>query len=127
MSPPRAERYTFFYDDDCGFCTRLARRAAGLGLRIVPLASREAQERLGFMSEEERLASSHLVTPEGMVYSGAHGMLVGLAVVAPRLLPILWAYRGIPGLAWILEDAYRWVARNRYLFGGSCGVNRDAS
>jgi predicted DCC family thiol-disulfide oxidoreductase YuxK len=77
---------TLFYDADCGFC----RATAGVvlawdrnqRLRPVPLQDESASEQLSDLSEEERMASWHLVEPGGSRHSGG-------AALAPlfRILP----------------------------------------
>jgi predicted DCC family thiol-disulfide oxidoreductase YuxK len=101
------------YDDDCGFCKRLLSKflawdRRGL-LRPVALQDPEADRLLGEMAEERKMASWHLVTPDGEVRSGG-------AAIAPllRLLPggaaPAWIVDRIPTLT---DRSYRWVAANR--------------
>jgi predicted DCC family thiol-disulfide oxidoreductase YuxK len=78
-------------------------------LRPVPLRGPEADERLADLGETERMASWHLVSPDGSRRSGG-------AAIAPllRLLPAGAAPAAIfarfPGLT---DRGYRWVAENR--------------
>jgi predicted DCC family thiol-disulfide oxidoreductase YuxK len=82
-------------------------------VRPVALQSPEAERLLGGMSEEERLASWHLVTPGGEVCSAG-----AAAVPLLRLLP-----GGGPPAALLerfpaaTERAYHWVAQHRGAFG----------
>ena len=107
------DRTIVLYDSDCGFCKRMLAKFLlwdrGRRLRPVALQSDEAGGLLAGMPEDERMASWHLVTPDGSVRSGGEA-------VAPllRLLP------GGSPLAWIAERlsgpvdrGYRWVAANR--------------
>jgi predicted DCC family thiol-disulfide oxidoreductase YuxK len=107
------ERATVLYDDDCGFCKRLLSKFLAWDrdrrLRPVALQDPEADRLLEGMPEAERMASWHLVSPDGSVRSGG-------AAVAPllRMLPggpaPARAVEWIPGTT---DRAYRWVARNR--------------
>jgi predicted DCC family thiol-disulfide oxidoreductase YuxK len=111
MVPP--ERWTLLYDAECRFC----RWSLGWilrwdrGRRLAPLALQDpaAVELLPEMDESERMASWHLVGPDGSVASGG-------SAAAPLL-------RLLPGGRWLgavaarapgtVDAAYGWVTRNR--------------
>lgn len=113
QEPPaarRIERPLVLYDVDCGFCrwTTAGLLALDRAGRLEPMAIQDAAaaELLSGMDEESRLASWHLVTPDGRVRSA------GTALVA--LVPAL---RGRPAPrriarvpAWLAELAYALVA-----------------
>jgi predicted DCC family thiol-disulfide oxidoreductase YuxK len=115
------DRHLVLYDEDCGFCRwsldRLLRWDRSGRLRAAPIQSEEGDRLLADLSERGRLASWHLVAPDGHRYSGG-------AAIAPtaRLLPA-----GAPVAS--LADAfprstdrlYRWVARNRDSLGRRLG------
>ena len=88
------ERHIVFYDEDCGFCRwsvdRLLRWDRRGLLRATPIQGEEADRLLTDLREEDRLASWHLVAPDGGRYSGG-------AAAGPlaRLLPA-----GAPSLSW---------------------------
>jgi predicted DCC family thiol-disulfide oxidoreductase YuxK len=101
------------YDGDCGFCRWVLARLLAWDragkLRPLEIQSNEGETLLAALRPDRRLASWHLVSPSGRLYSGG-------AAVAPlmRLLP------GARSLAWLAarspaltEGAYRWVAENR--------------
>jgi predicted DCC family thiol-disulfide oxidoreductase YuxK len=128
MHHPPMRSATLLYDADCGFCRwSLAkilawdRRGA---LRPVSLQSEEADELLRGMPEEQRMASWHLVDPEGELHSAGAGL--------PPLLRLLPG--GAPAAALaaraprLTERGYRWVAGHRSLFGRliSDGAKRRA-
>ncbi len=110
---PTVHRPVVLYDDDCGFCKRLLSKFLAWDrrgvLRPVALQDPEADRLLGEMATERKMASWHLVTPDGEVRSGG-------AAVAPllRLLPgggaPAWLVDRIPTLT---DRSYRWVAENR--------------
>lgn len=106
-----------FYDSDCGFC----RWSLGLLLRLdrdhrlapVKLSSPEADRFLGDLTEEQRTASWHLVSPGGQRWSAGSA-----------LAPVARLLRGGSGPAALLERAprladrgYDWVAAHRGTLG----------
>ena len=115
---PENARATVLYDRDCGFCRWTLARLLALDrahrLRPVALQSPEGRRLLPDMSEEQRLASAHVVTPDGHVYSGGDAVTPLL-----RHLPAgrpLSAVAGLaPGGLW--RAGYAWVAGRRGVFG----------
>lgn len=112
-----SEPFLVLYDRDCGFCRwSLAKLLAWdrrRRLRPVAVQEPEAARLLAVMSEEERMASWHLVGPEGEVRSAG-------AALGP-LLRLLPGGRPLGALAQRLprtsELGYGWVARRRGLLG----------
>ncbi len=118
--------HVLLYDADCGFCRWAVRRVLGWDrgrrVRACALQDPEAARWLGGLPEEVRMASWHLVDPEGRVASG--GRAVGpLLRLLPFGRPLAALVDAFPG---VTEAAYRWVARHRsrlgrFVRGGSCG------
>ena len=114
----RAEGGTLFYDADCGLCRWTAAKVAAWDrrgvIRLVPLQdSHEADRLLGPMDEQTRMASWHLVTADGRVWSAGDG-------VAPllRLLPGGGPVaRVASALRPVTRRAYDFVAAHRAAFG----------
>ena len=105
------------YDGDCGFCRFwLARWRRRLGDRVeyLPLQDPQVAERFPHLSTAQLTRAVHLVEPDGRVYSGAHAVFRALALGGSRI-PV-WAYRYVPGFAFVSEAAYRLVADHRPLF-----------
>jgi predicted DCC family thiol-disulfide oxidoreductase YuxK len=110
---PVGESWTVVYDGDCGFCkwllASLLRWDRAERLRPVALQSKDATELLGDLDTAERMASWHLVSPDGKRLSGG-------AAIAPllRLLPggavAAAPFALLPGLT---DRGYRWVAAHR--------------
>jgi predicted DCC family thiol-disulfide oxidoreductase YuxK len=106
-----------FYDSDCGFCrwslALLLRLDRKRRLRPVELTSPRADELLSDLTHDRRMASWHLVAPDGRRWSG------GLAL-APvlRLVPagglLAAALDRVPALA---QRGYDWVAAHRSSLG----------
>ena len=116
-----ASRTVILYDQDCGFCRWSLDRILAWDregrLRPVPLQDPEADRLLAGMDREERMASWHLVGPDGRVYS-AGAAVAPLARLLPAGAPIAAVARSLPGLT---ERAYRLVARNSDRFGRFLG------
>jgi predicted DCC family thiol-disulfide oxidoreductase YuxK len=109
------ERWTVFYDGECGLCKWLL---AGLLLRdrerrLVPVAlqRREAEELLSDLTLEERMASFHLISPSGERFSGGAAMPALLRLLPGGARPAALFAR-FPSAT---DHAYRWVAENRAL------------
>jgi predicted DCC family thiol-disulfide oxidoreductase YuxK len=110
-------RATVLYDSDCGFCrwslAKLLRWDRHNFLRPVALQDPEAASLLPGMSEEERLASWHLVDPSGEVHS-AGAALPWLLRLLPGGAPLAVLAARAPRLR---DRGYRWVAEHRSWFG----------
>ena len=82
--------------------------------RIDGLPSREAAARFPEIPAEELARAVQLVEPDGRVFSGAAAVFRALSrAPGGALLP--WFYEHVPGLAYIAEGAYSFVARRRAL------------
>jgi predicted DCC family thiol-disulfide oxidoreductase YuxK len=102
-------RPVLLYDSDCRFCRFVARTILRLDrderVAFLPLGDPEAAALLPELSETERMASIHLVEPDGRRFSR------GAALT--RLIRRL----GLPAPAKALGHAYDPIARNRSKFG----------
>jgi predicted DCC family thiol-disulfide oxidoreductase YuxK len=105
--------YTVLYDADCGFCRwsldkLLAWDRAGR-LRPVAIQSDEGARLLEPLTPEARLDSWHLVTPDGVIYSGG-AALAPLARLLPQGTPLAVLFAAFPR---VTDRGYRFVARHR--------------
>ena len=104
------------YDEDCGLCRWVLAKVLAWdrrrALRPVAIQSAEGGELLADLSEEQRLASWHLIR-EGHRYS-AGGAFPPLLVLLPGGRPLARLAKGRSGAT---ERAYRLVADNRSAFG----------
>jgi predicted DCC family thiol-disulfide oxidoreductase YuxK len=106
-------RAVILFDNDCGFCrwslSRLLAWDRHGRLRPVALQSEQADDLLMGMDRERKMASWHLVAPNGRTYSGGEAV--------PQLARLLPAGASIAALASAFprttDRAYRWVARHR--------------
>jgi predicted DCC family thiol-disulfide oxidoreductase YuxK len=110
------------YDDDCGFCRwateRIVRWDRRGRLVARPIQGDDGDRLLHWVSPEARLASWHLATPDGRLYSGG-------AAVAPlaRLLPFGAVIAALASrFPRTTERLYRLVARNRGRLGRAVGA-----
>jgi predicted DCC family thiol-disulfide oxidoreductase YuxK len=115
------ERHVVIYDEDCGFCRwaldRLLRWDRRENLRAAPIQSEEGDELLADLTEQERLASWHLITPNGRRYSG--GAAAGpMARLLPAGAPVAFLAETFPRTT---DRVYGWVARNRDSLGRRLG------
>jgi predicted DCC family thiol-disulfide oxidoreductase YuxK len=105
------------YDPDCGFCrvcvAVVLRWDRDRRLRPVSLASTDGIERLPGMPEGERMASWHLVLPDGAVHS-AGAAFSPLFRLLPGGAPLARLTDRFPEAA---ERGYRFVADHRTAFG----------
>jgi predicted DCC family thiol-disulfide oxidoreductase YuxK len=111
------ERPVVLYDADCGFCRACVAAVLALDrrrrLRPLALQNPEARRLLPGLSDEERMASWHLVAPAGEVTSSG-------AAFAPLLRqlpfgdPLAALFARFPRAA---ERGYRWVAEHRGAIG----------
>ena len=114
------------YDADCGFCRWSADKILAWDLhhrlRPVALQDPEADGLLSSIERERRMASWHLVTPDGRIFSA------GAAVPElMRLLPGGFPAAFIAGLApRPTEMAYRLVSNHRGQLASLIGPKRRA-
>ena len=105
------------YDRDCGFCRWSLGKVLAWDrrgrLRPVALQDPEAERLLAGMGEEERMASWHLVTPDGEVRS-AGAAFPPLFRILPGASPLAAIAERLPRLT---ERGYRLVAGNRDALG----------
>lgn len=91
--------YRFYWDSECRACRALKGLYQGLDwfnrITFVPLNSDPAEIDLGHLAYEERISCSHLVTPEGQVFSAGAAM-VRMLNLLPLLSPFVFLFRLLP-------------------------------
>ncbi len=112
---------TVLYDEDCGFCRwsiTSIRAAAGPGsLAYVPIRGEEGDRLLAAVPRGRRLASWHLATADGRIWSAG-------AAVPALLRQTGWGGLIAPvfeAFPQATERAYGWVARHRAQLGALLG------
>jgi predicted DCC family thiol-disulfide oxidoreductase YuxK len=108
------------YDGHCNLCTngarRLARWARPGSLELVDFQQSGALERFPGLTYEQCMQAMQLVEPNGRIRHGADAVVASLLT---RGWPFAWArLYYVPGLRFMADSAYAWVARNRYRFMG---------
>jgi predicted DCC family thiol-disulfide oxidoreductase YuxK len=109
-----------FFDGACGFCTRsrnfLVRLNRTGNLRTEPFQAAGSAHRLGI--PEARLGESvWWLDDSGAVCGGAQAANEALSAALGTRLPLL-IFR-VPGVRFVQEAIYRWVADHRYRFPGT--------
>lgn len=124
-------RAAVLYDGQCAFCRKsvaILRRLDWLGrLRYVDARdSGSLPENARAFAPERLLEEMHLLTPEG---GRVHHGFAAFRWMAWRL-PLLWPaapFLYLPGVPWLGQKLYLWVARNRFdlvpCHGGVCTLN----
>jgi predicted DCC family thiol-disulfide oxidoreductase YuxK len=120
------ESTVILYDADCGFCRWSADKILAWDfhhrLRPVALQDPEADRLLAGMDRQRRMASWHLVTPDGRI-SSAGAAIPELMRLLPGGLPVAFIAGLAPGPT---EMAYRFVANHRDRLASLIGPNRRA-
>jgi predicted DCC family thiol-disulfide oxidoreductase YuxK len=111
---------TLFFDGACGMCTRsrdLLLKLDRTGrLRTATLQRPGTAQRLG-------VAPAHLLDAvrwrdsSGAVYAGAEAVNAAVSAAIGSRIPLA-LYR-LPGVRFIQDVVYRWVAAHRYKFPGT--------
>ena len=119
----RHARGWLFFDEDCGFCTRIARTLepilARRGMAVAALQDPRVGALLG-MSRQELLRELRFLWSDGRQYGGADAV-VAVAREIWWARPVVWISK-LPGMMKLLHAAYGWVAAHR-----SCGAAQCAT
>ncbi len=121
---PRPAKPLMVYDGDCGFCRLWIKRWRFLtGEKVDYRPYQEAAGLFPEISKDQFQKAVQLIEPDGKVSSGAQAVFRGLSFRSG------WgwlsrAYEQFPGLAFVSEKAYGFVASHRNWFSraGSCGL-----
>jgi predicted DCC family thiol-disulfide oxidoreductase YuxK len=106
-------RTVILYDADCGFCKWVTAKVLAWDrsrrLRPVALQDPGAGDLLGGMNPERKMASWHLVSPAGHVYSAGSGFPPLLRLLpGGRLLAVVTAT-----FPWLTDRVYGFVSARR--------------
>jgi predicted DCC family thiol-disulfide oxidoreductase YuxK len=111
---------TLFFDGACGMCTRSRDLLVKLNrtgeVVTEPLQKPGTADRLG-IPEDRLMQSIWWLGSSGEVYSGAEAANAAVSAALGITVPLL-IYR-IPGMRWLQNAVYRWVADHRYKFPGT--------
>lgn len=108
------------YDGHCNLCTNGARRlerwARPGSLELVDFQQPGVLVRFPELTYEQCMQAMQLVEPNGHIRHGADAVVAALLT---RGWPFFWArLYYVPGLRFVADRAYAWIARNRYRFMG---------
>lgn len=113
------------FDGVCPMCLKIVSMMRPVweprGVEFVPLQAEWVRRRLD-LPEAELLLEMRVFSPSGHVLSGAdaHGHMWSLVW---WLWP-LWLATKLPGVHWLINVTYRWVAANRFkLIPGMSGCD----
>jgi predicted DCC family thiol-disulfide oxidoreductase YuxK len=112
------------YDGACVFCTAQAERVKRIsGGRIAVRPLQEALADVPWVDPDEAIQALHLVDRDGRSYAGAAAVVRLLRLTRPALGLLVLPYH-LPGVRWLAERAYAFVANRRYAIAGR--VDADA-
>lgn len=108
---------TAIYDGYCVFCKQSKRVIQALDwlkrIEFLDLHNwNEVEQRYPQLNFEQAMGQMHVVTPDGQLiggFVGARRLLCELPLGFP-----LWLILNIPGVSWLGDRVYRWIAANRY-------------
>ncbi len=112
-------RALLIFDGDCGICTasvNVMRRWIRPDVDVEPFQWVEL-ERYG-LTEAQCAQAVQFVAPDGQVISGSRAVMAMLRT-APQPWPILGTIGDLPGVSWVADRTYRWIAANRERLPGS--------
>jgi predicted DCC family thiol-disulfide oxidoreductase YuxK len=108
------------FDGQCEFCRAQAERLAG-GSPVIRLRSFHDEGVLDDYPDltfEMCMESMKLIERDGTMYDGAEALLRALAIRRRALGKIPLTLYRVPGVRWIVDRAYAWIAKNRYRIMG---------
>lgn len=119
--------HTLLYDGNCPFCLGIIDRWRGTlesrGFALAPLQTDWVRNRLS-MPEEELLKEMRLLTADEKVFGGVDAYMF-------IWREIWWCYpfwflAHVPGVRFLMDIAYRWVAKNRMCLSGACSLTNES-
>lgn len=114
--------YTLVYDGACRVCNRLVtvlrKWDREQALEILPSQNTQVYARFPWIPAAAYAEAVQLVGPGGRTWQGAGAIDQMLNHVLPRGKLLGWVFK-IPILGDLIDQFYRWFARNRYRLG--CG------
>jgi predicted DCC family thiol-disulfide oxidoreductase YuxK len=118
VNPPRDGIAVILYDGECRLCTAQAKNLSRLGRgKVVSRALQTELIKFPGLAEQDAKREIKLITKDGAVFGGAEAVVQLVNLGQPVLGKLLYPYY-IPGIRWLADKTYAWVARNRYrLFG----------
>jgi predicted DCC family thiol-disulfide oxidoreductase YuxK len=120
------DHWVVLFDQDCGFCRWATGKLLAWDrrgrLRAVALADPEAERLFPGMDRERRMASWHVLGPDGGVRSGGRAVAPLLRLL-PAGAPLAAVATAFPRTT---DRLYEWTARHRERLGSLLGAQRCA-
>ncbi|HET6776560.1 MAG TPA: DCC1-like thiol-disulfide oxidoreductase family protein [Actinomycetota bacterium] len=120
------DRAVVLYDEDCGFCRWATGRVLAWDrrnrIRAVALQDPEAERLLPGIDHERRMASWHVLGPDGRVWSAGRAAAPLLRLL-PAGAPLAALAAAFPRTT---DRLYDWTARHRGRLGALLGARRCA-
>ena len=124
---------TILYDGACGLCRASVARVRRMDphglIETLDLHDSTVATRFPQVDQEEAMRLMQAVDPAGRVYSGADAWArMGLVM---RGWKLIFSLILVPGIHWVAQRVYGWIARNRYRWnpelceGGTCALHLD--
>jgi predicted DCC family thiol-disulfide oxidoreductase YuxK len=124
---------TVLYDGACSLCrasvARVRRMDPRSRIELLNVHDARVGQRFPQVNIQEAMRLMQAVDPRGRVYSGADAWArIGLALPGWKL--IAWLLL-VPGIHFVAQHFYTWVARNRYRWNrdlcqdGTCALHID--
>jgi predicted DCC family thiol-disulfide oxidoreductase YuxK len=108
--------HVVLFDGHCAFCraqaARLARWAGRGAVELRDFQEDGVLDAFPTLTHEACMKAMHLVAHDGRVFVGAEAVARAM-MTAWWLWPFAWVYY-VPGVRWLAERAYAWIARRRY-------------
>jgi predicted DCC family thiol-disulfide oxidoreductase YuxK len=117
---------TAIYDGECVLCNQTKRIVTVLDwlhrVEFLDLHNWNAVEtRYPQLTYEQTMGQMHVVTPDGQLMGGFEGMR-RLMRDLPLAYPF-WLILHLPGMNWVGNKVYRFIAHNRYRINRFFGVD----
>lgn len=121
IPPSGSPRVVFYYDATCGLCVRSARWVQAVDRRgrvqFLALDSPGALAALGITQQQAQATAWVMRGTERLRGAGAVNAVLD-ALVSAHFRGFSAIYR-VPGIRFLEDRAYRWVAEHRHLFPGA--------
>ncbi len=113
------------YDGACVFCTAQAERVQRISAgRIAVRPLQQALRDVPWVDPDEAIKALHLIDRDGRTYAGAAAIVRLLRLTRPVLGVLVLPYH-LPGIHWLAERAYAFVANRRYALAGRTDAVED--
>jgi predicted DCC family thiol-disulfide oxidoreductase YuxK len=116
---------TAIFDGNCVICNQTRRLVYVLDwfhrIEFLDLHEHDTvRERFPWLDHEKAMGEVHVVTQDERIFAGyfaTRRMMRELPLGIP-----FWALLQLPGMDWVGQRVYRWIARNRYAVNRFFGV-----